>query len=194
MRDVLGVDVERDDAAVGHDHPVDRDGAVRVGELPVELVGVDSHVEPLLRRARRGRVLDPGQLVEHERGDRGQDHDRRDRPGQLEASVAADLRALDATGAAAAAEAKDEEEERRLDEHEDRPGDAEDHVVHVGDPMRTGRVRRGGREAPVCRRRAPRRQEGQPGEDEPSDRWFVSCANGHRTNRPEVDYRERKDR
>src|SRR6266508_1604072 len=59
---------------------VDRDGAVRIRELPVELVRVDPDLErPALRLCPR-HVLDSGQLVEDERRDRGEDQHRDHRP------------------------------------------------------------------------------------------------------------------
>src|SRR2546421_2661461 len=49
--DVVGVDVERHDPAHGRVELVDRDGAVRIRELPVELVRVDADRDLLPRRA-----------------------------------------------------------------------------------------------------------------------------------------------
>src|SRR5919202_1096231 len=69
--DVVGVDGEGHDLVHRRVELVDRDRAVRVRELPVELVRVDADGDLLARRASLGDVLDPGQLVEDERRDRG---------------------------------------------------------------------------------------------------------------------------
>src|SRR6266511_1050987 len=81
--DVARVDVHSDDLVHGRMQLVDRDGAVRIRELPVELVRVDPDLErPALRLCPR-HVLDSGQLVEDERRDRGEDQHRDHRPDQL---------------------------------------------------------------------------------------------------------------
>ena len=152
VRDVGRDDVEADDLVDRHDQAVDRDRAARVVELPVELMRLDLHADLARARARRRHVLDPRELVEDERGDRGEDQHRADRPGQLQVRVPADLRPLDLPSAAAASEADDEDDEHDLDQHEDERGEAEDEPVGIVDAVR---VRRPGRDRrdPAVRRR-----------------------------------------
>src|SRR5262249_40608713 len=114
----------------------------------VVLLARDLDVD-LGRGVRLGHVLDPGQLVEDEGGDRGEDQDGPGRPHQLRARVAVDLEAVDLAAASAAPVPNDEEDERPLDEKEDERREAEDEVVRVVDPGRVRRVGRRRRETPV---------------------------------------------
>src|SRR5206468_10013595 len=82
---------------------------------------------------------------------------------QLEPRVPAYLRALDVAGAAAAAIADDEDDERHLDEQEDRGRHAEDQPVDRADVRGARRGGRGWRHAAVPRR-------GRPGEAEREQR------------------------
>src|SRR5689334_25235111 len=92
------VDVVRDDPqahrlVVRQPQVIDRDGAVRVRELPVVLVAVDP--DDLPRRSARRRAgggADVGDLPEDEAGDDREDHDGPRGPGELEVRVPADLR------------------------------------------------------------------------------------------------------
>src|SRR6266508_3805320 len=63
---------------------VDRDGAVRIGELPVELVRVYLNPNLAALRARARHVLDARELVVDEGRNRREDQDRNRRPDQLE--------------------------------------------------------------------------------------------------------------
>src|SRR5436305_695685 len=92
--DVLRVDVDLHDLTGGRVQLVDRDRAVRVRELPVELVRVDADVQRSTRGRPRRDVLDPRELVEDERDDAREDHDRDRCPDQLEPRGAVDLRAF----------------------------------------------------------------------------------------------------
>src|SRR5262245_16285361 len=78
VRDVLGLDVDVRHALDGQVHDVDRAGAVRIDELPVELVRVDA--DRGRRRGGRGRARDAGELVEDERS--GRSYDAHRGPGQ----------------------------------------------------------------------------------------------------------------
>ena len=108
--------------------------AVRVAVLPVELVRLDADRQvrlvfdaPCLHR----RDLGEGEDREPREDDRG---DRR--PDDLEPGVAVDLRPLGALGRVApAAEADDEEDERRLDKDEDDRAEAEDDPVETRDRL-----------------------------------------------------------
>src|SRR5262245_47417475 len=149
--DVLRVDLDADDAVHRDVHLVDRDCAGRIRELPVELVRVDSDLERPALRLGRGNVLDPGQLVEDEAGDRREYQDRDRRPDQLEARGAVDLWAFGRAGAAAPAVADDEPDEGPFDEDEDRGGEHRDPLEGAVDAGRVGRVRRLRREPAVAR-------------------------------------------
>ena len=114
---------------------VDRDRAVRVLVLPVELAPRDRDVDLLLSRGRLRDVLDPGELDEDERSDEEQHDDRPRGPGQLDLRRAVDVRAVLEARALAAAVAEDEDEEQRLDEHEDPEREGRDEEVAVADPV-----------------------------------------------------------
>ena len=90
---VVADDVLVHDLVGRRDHAVDRDRAVRIAEEPVELVALDRD-RRLVGRGGLRRVGDAGQLVEDERADHGEDHDRDDRPDDLEPRRAVDLRSL----------------------------------------------------------------------------------------------------
>ena len=112
--------LERDRDAGGSAHRVDRDHAVRVLVLPVELASHDPDLEPLTLGSRGRHVLDARKLDEHERGDREQDDHGERRPGELELGRAVDRRALLEPGSAPAPVPDDEREQQALDEDEDR--------------------------------------------------------------------------
>ena len=131
--------------------------AVRVAVLPVELVRLDPDRQvrlvfdaPCLHR----RDLGEGEDRERREDDRG---DRR--PDDLEPGVAVDLRPLGALGrVASAAEADDEEDERRLDEDEDDRAEAEDDPVETRDRLAARGVgARADRDPREPRTRTPRR-------------------------------------
>ena len=128
--------------------------------------------------ARRGHVRDRGQLDEDEGGDHGEDQDGAGRPEQLEPRVAVHLRALDVAPAPAAAVLPDEDDEQRLDDHEDRGGEDEDQVVRVGDALRVRRVRVLRGETAVGGRGCSRRREDGE-EDERENRQLPSHPSGH---------------
>src|SRR3954469_1096052 len=157
-------DLEVDDRAGGDVERPDRARAVRIVVLPVVLVAFDRDVDRV-GRGRRG--VDVRQLVEDEAGNDREDHDREDRPDQLETGVPVDLRPLDRARASAAPVLPDEDHEQRLDEQEDRCGEAEDEVVRVPDVNRVRRGRVYGCESavPSCSN-AGRREREQYGEDE----------------------------
>ena len=162
------------------DHELDRppgrqsqlvhgDGAVRVHVAPVELPSLNLDGQLLAGRVRLRDVLDPRELVEDERHDRDQDQDRDPGPDQLQAGVAADLRALVRTRPAAVAVLDDEEDQRNLDDQEDDGADREDEPVNVFDAPRLWRL--GGRRDPAvpgqgraCQHEC-QRQEAQTGEE-----------------------------
>src|SRR5436190_3838900 len=146
MGDVRGHDLELDLAVVRDLHPVDRDRAVRVVELPVELVAFDP--DRLGARCRRC-VLDAGDLREDERRNCGEDQDRGDRPRDLEVRMADHLWPLDLARPAGAPVLEDEEQQRRLDDHEDRARDGEDQPVDRADPAFVGIARRDRRKPAV---------------------------------------------
>ena len=125
------------------DHAVDRDRAVRIAEEPVELMALDRD-RGLVGGCRLRCVRDPGQLVEDETTDHGEDHDRDDRPDDLEARRAVDLRPFDRPCALAAAVLDDEGDERAFDDHEDHAGEDRDDDEGVVDAMRVRRVRLSG--------------------------------------------------
>src|SRR3954468_13267612 len=104
-----------DDVAGRGAHAVDRDRTVRVRELPVELVPVDPD-RRRVRRVGRRRILDPWELVEDERADRGEEDDWDHRPSHLEPRRAVHLRAFRRPFTLAAAVLDDEEDERPLDD------------------------------------------------------------------------------
>src|SRR5581483_466770 len=159
--------LEPHDAPGRDDHRVDRELAVRVAELPVELVRL--HLDrQLLAGSRGGHVLDPGELVEDEGGDRGEDQDRDDRPGDLEPGRAVDLHPLCVARPAPPPVADHEPDERAFDDDEDEGREPEDHPVGVVDPGGVRRDRRLGAEAAVPGKRARPEDEGEQGRDEQS--------------------------
>ena len=137
--------------------------AARVAVLPVELVRLDPDRQvrlvfdaPCLHR----RDLGEGEDRERREDDRG---DRR--PDDLEPGVAVDLRPLGALGRVApAAEADDEEDERRLDEDEDDRAEAEDDPVETRDRLPARGVRARGTETPGSRERGPRGERRKHGD------------------------------
>src|SRR5581483_1247345 len=184
--DVGRDDVEPHDLVHRDDELVDRDAAARVVELPVELVRLDPDAELLRAGGCRRNVLDPGQLVEDERGDRGQDQHRPGRPRELEVRVAADLRPLDVAPASAVAETDDEDDERYLDEDEDERREPEDQPVGVGDPVCVRRPRRGRLEAAAggCRRARDDERDPEGGEQDGASRDGTAHGRGGRLHSP----------
>ena len=162
---------------------------VRIRVTPEVLLAVDADVQRLavgrrrslgLQRRRHavgqreavgagvGRVADVAQLDERQHAEDHEDHGGADRPADLQAGVAADLRR---DGALARAELEQRVEERGLDPDEDHDGDGQDvlvervDVVRVGRPTRLGREqvgRRGRRAGQEQCRGAQRREREQP--------------------------------
>ncbi len=155
--------MELDRAPFRGAHPVEGDDAVRVAELPRELR--PGHVDDEVRGARGGGgdVLDPGELREDEGCDHEQDHDRPERPRELEARRAVDLRAVRVARPIPAPVADDERDQQALDEHEDREAEDRDEQVALMDPVRVRGLRWDGSEAAVPR-------EGRRGEQSRRDR------------------------
>jgi hypothetical protein len=97
----------------------------------------------------------------------GEEDGRDDRPDHLEPRVPMDLRALVVLGhGRAAPEADDEEDERRLDEHEDDRAEGEDDPVDLvdglaapGDRVRRSDAARGGPSGPRPNERRDQRDE-----------------------------------
>ncbi len=150
-------------------HRVDRDHAVRVRDLPVELLALDVHPQLRAGGSGCGNVLDARELVEGEDRDRDQDQDGYRRPGKLQIQVAADLRALGVPRPAPPSVLDDEEHEGDFDDEEDEDGEAHDEPVDRLDPGAVRRVRSRGSEASVVAERDARQRESgdeQTGEDE----------------------------
>jgi hypothetical protein len=121
---------------------VDRDLAAGVAVLPVELVRLDPDRQVLL--VLDSSRLDGGDLREREDRDCREDDGRDRRPDDLEPGVPVDLWALGALRRVApAAKADDEEDERRLDEDEDKGADPEDDPVQAADRLPARGVGRG---------------------------------------------------
>ncbi len=136
---------------------IDRDDPVGVLEVPVVPIALHLDVDPAARRARRGHVLDVGQLQEDEAADRHEDQHRRDGPRELEVRVAVHLGAVLAACPPAAI-ANDEEEQRSLNEQEDRAREDRHPVVRLVDRLGVRRAWLDGGE--------PGLRECAPGEDE----------------------------
>jgi hypothetical protein len=162
--DVRRVQAELDRAVDGQVQRVERERAVRIGVLPVELVRVDLDDERVV-------VLDSASL--HRRDPReGEDRESREddggnrRPDDLDPGVAVDLRALGPDGRVPApAEADDEVDERRLHQHEDDCADREDDPVEVADGLAARRLGGRGSEAGIAgQRRADGKQCREHGE------------------------------
>ena len=111
-----------------------------------------------------GGSLIPGQLVEDERADRGEEDDGDDRPDHLEPRRAVHLRAFGSPRALAAPVLDDEDDQRALDGHEDDAGedrDDDERLVHV---LTVRRVGPSGQEAGVaCVRDRRRRKRDEAG-------------------------------
>src|SRR5713101_1559006 len=148
--DVLRGDVDAHGSIHGCVQPVDRDLPVGIRELPVELMRIHLDDEWTALGLRARHVLDPRQLVEDERGDRGQDQNGNRGPDQLEPGGAVDLRSFHRAWPATPAVLDDEQDQGALDEHEDRAGEDRDPDVRVVDAPRVGRVRRGRRKTSVA--------------------------------------------
>ena len=162
-RDPPGVDdvpvgrrhVELDGASLGRVHAVDRDGAVRIPELPRVLGARDLDDEVLPTGGRRRDVLDPRELREHEGRDREQDDHRRHRPRQLETGRSVDLRPVGVAGAPPASIAEHEQQQRHFDEQEDGQAEGGDEPEARRDALGVRRLGRDGSESPVARDRRP---------------------------------------
>ena len=122
-----------------------------------------------------------------------EDHHRARRPDELELRVAADLRPLDLARPAAAAVADDEEDQRALDEQEDRAGDAEDQPVDVADaarrparPVRRARGRRCPRRpaAAIASASSAIRRRGREASGARAVAFYEACPNGRACNFP----------
>ena len=146
---VVALDVLVHDLVGRRDHPVDRDGAVRIAEQPVELVTFDGDRRLVGGRGLR-RVGDARQLVEDERADHGEDHDRDHGPDDLEPRRAVDLRSLGRARPLAAAVLDDERDQRPLDEQEDDAGEDRDEDERVVDAVRVRRMGLAGQETGVA--------------------------------------------
>src|SRR5262249_24891322 len=131
--DVLRVDVDLHDAVHGYVQLVDRDRAVRVRELPVELVAVDPDDERSALRLRRRHVPDARQLVEAETDDDREDHDRHGSPEEPEPRRAVDLRPFLRPRPVPAPVSDDEPDQRTLDEDEDETREDRDQLVALVD-------------------------------------------------------------
>ena len=86
-------------------------------------------------------VRDPGQLVEDEGPDRGEEDDGQDRPQHLEPGRAVNLRAFGGTCPLAAPVLDDECDERPFDDQEDHAAEDRHEDERVLDAMRVRRVR-----------------------------------------------------
>jgi hypothetical protein len=144
-------DVQLDDAADRGAQLVDRDHAVRVLELPVELAAGHLDDQVGLAGARRGDVLDARQLHEDEDGDREQDQHGPDRPHRLQARRAVDLCPVGVPVAPPPAEPDQERDQQRLDEDEDGEDEDRDEPVALADALGVRRLRRDRRETAVSR-------------------------------------------
>ena len=143
------MDVEAHDSMRRHVQLLDRHVAVRIGELPVELVPVDADDERAALGPRSRNVTDAGQLVEDEDEDPRDDQHRNRCPDQLESRCAVDLRTFRVARPPAPSIAEDEPEQRSFDDDEDDPGQEPDQLVARVDARGVRRVRRLGREATV---------------------------------------------
>ena len=126
-------------------HLVDRDDAVRILVLPVELPAGHLDLELLLTRRGFRDVLDSRQLDEHERRDEEEHDDRAGRPRELELRRAVGLRAVLEAWAILPPVLDDERDQEPFDENEDREHEDRDEEPAVANPLgvrRLGRHRR----------------------------------------------------
>ena len=112
---------------------VDRDRAVRVLELPVELASRHRHVELLLAGRRAGMSLIPGSSMKTKAAIRKRITTGTAVHSELEVGRAVDLRAVLEARPLAPAVAEDEDHEQRLDHHEDDEREERDEEVAVAD-------------------------------------------------------------
>jgi hypothetical protein len=135
----------------GRPQVVDLDDAVRVAVLPGELLPDDLDLERGGAGGCARHVRDPGQLDEHERGDREQHEHGADGPRQLEACRAVDLHPVGGARPVPAPVAHEERDEQPLDEHEDHEREGGDEPEALADPLGVRRLRRDRREPAVPR-------------------------------------------
>ena len=152
MDDVRSDDLEVHDPVHGHHEVVDGELTAGIAVEPVVLMPLDLDLEAA-GRARRGCVLDLGQLHEDEGDDDREQQHGHDRPGNLDPRVASHLRAFGPASPVPPAVADDEDEQRRLDDDEDEARHEEDEDVRVVDRLRVLRRGLDRRQAAVLRQR-----------------------------------------